>query len=70
MSLHEAAYPLRTTRNHWMNWVETHATMRPDAPAFRYLGRRPRGPASTTGSRPSLARSAGAASRRATGCCC
>ena len=38
MSLHEAAYPLRTTRNHWMNWVETHATMRPDAPAFRYLG--------------------------------
>ncbi|MEP6799694.1 MAG: AMP-binding protein, partial [Lapillicoccus sp.] len=30
--------PLPSTRNHWMTWVETHATMKPDAVAFRYLG--------------------------------
>ena len=30
--------PLRSTRNHWMTWVETHALMRPDGVAFRFLG--------------------------------
>lgn len=30
--------PLRGSRNHWMTWVETHATMKPEAAAFRYLG--------------------------------
>jgi len=30
--------PLRSTRNHWMTWVETHALMRPDDVAFRFLG--------------------------------
>ena len=26
------------SRNHWMSWVQTHAEMRPDDAAFRYLG--------------------------------
>ncbi|MEO3935204.1 fatty-acid--CoA ligase FadD5 [Dermatophilaceae bacterium Soc4.6] len=30
--------PLRSSRNHWMTWVETHALMRPDEVAFRFLG--------------------------------
>ncbi|NMN96331.1 fatty-acid--CoA ligase FadD5 [Antrihabitans stalactiti] len=32
------AEPLRSRRNHWVNQVAIHAQMRPDAPAFRYLG--------------------------------
>lgn len=32
------AGPLRAGRNHWMTWVETHATMKPDAAAFHHLG--------------------------------
>ena len=30
--------PGRSTRNHWMTWVETHALMRPDEVAFRFQG--------------------------------
>lgn len=30
--------PAAVRRNHWMNQIATHATMRPDAPAFRHRG--------------------------------
>lgn len=30
--------PAAVRRNHWMNQVATHAEMKPDAPAFRFLG--------------------------------
>ncbi|MFC3848707.1 long-chain-fatty-acid--CoA ligase [Corynebacterium hansenii] len=30
--------PLHSRPNNWMNWVENHAGMRPDAPALRFLG--------------------------------
>jgi len=32
------AIPAAVRRNHWMNQVSTHAEMRPDATAFKYLG--------------------------------
>ncbi|GAA1897369.1 fatty-acid--CoA ligase FadD5 [Lapillicoccus jejuensis] len=32
------AEPTRSTRHHWMTWVATHALMRPDDVAFRFLG--------------------------------
>ena len=33
------AEPIRSRRNHWNNQVATHALMRPDEVAFRFLGR-------------------------------
>jgi Acyl-CoA synthetases (AMP-forming)/AMP-acid ligases II len=30
--------PAAVRRNHWMNQIATHAQMKPDAPAFRFLG--------------------------------
>jgi fatty-acyl-CoA synthase len=30
--------PLQSRRNHWNNWVATHAEMKPDHAAFRFLG--------------------------------
>ncbi|NLU81711.1 fatty-acid--CoA ligase FadD5 [Rhodococcus sp. HNM0569] len=33
-----ATQPVQSRRNHWMNWVATHAQNKPDAPAFRHLG--------------------------------
>lgn len=32
------AQPLQSRRNHWNNWVATHAEMKPDHAAFRFLG--------------------------------
>jgi acyl-CoA synthetase (AMP-forming)/AMP-acid ligase II len=32
------AVPPAIRRNHWMNHVARHASMQPDATAFRYLG--------------------------------
>ena len=37
-SVDPAGEPWRFRRNHWNNWVEAHAVMRPDQPAFRHLG--------------------------------
>ncbi|MDG3009047.1 long-chain-fatty-acid--CoA ligase [Rhodococcus sp. D2-41] len=32
------AQPLLSRRNHWINWVATHAEMKPDQAAFRFRG--------------------------------